>query len=237
MTCISIIGAGPAGVSAALRAAELSAEVTLISDGEFGGMASNDGPVPVRTLAHVARLMRDARQLPLYGVSVGEPKLDDRFILCTGGVSRKLPIPGFELTATHSDAWKLRAAPPSMIVIGAGATGAQVASIFNAFGTKAQLFQAGPRILPTEDEAVSAEMAAAFRARPYKNGGGSRGKPRAGLCAPADVTRIPKEIGPCSVKRHLSPAGRFWAGPELFLPGHICRNLPLPQATATHASS
>jgi dihydrolipoamide dehydrogenase len=40
----------------------------------------------------------------------------------------------------------------------------QVASIFNAFGTRVQLFEAGPRILSTEDEAVSAAAAAAFRA-------------------------------------------------------------------------
>jgi dihydrolipoamide dehydrogenase len=50
-----------------------------------------------------------------------------------------------------------------MIVIGGGATGAQVASVFNAFGSRIQLFQSGPRILPTEDEEVSAAVAAAFR--------------------------------------------------------------------------
>ena len=50
-----------------------------------------------------------------------------------------------------------------MIVVGAGATGVQVASIFQAFGTQVHLFQAGPRILPTEDEDVSAVVAAAFR--------------------------------------------------------------------------
>ena len=57
----------------------------------------------------------------------------------------------------------LTAVPPSMLVIGGGATGVQVASIFNAFGSQVQLFQAGPRILPTEDEDVSAAVAAAFR--------------------------------------------------------------------------
>jgi dihydrolipoamide dehydrogenase len=50
-----------------------------------------------------------------------------------------------------------------MLVIGGGATGAQVASIFNAFGSRVQLFEAAPRILPTEDEDVSAAVAAAFR--------------------------------------------------------------------------
>ena len=78
-------------------------------------------------------------------------------------MSRRLSVPGFELTATHSDAWALTSVPPSMLVIGAGATGAQVASIFNAFGSRVQLFQAGPRILPTEDEDVSAAVASAFR--------------------------------------------------------------------------
>src|SRR5262249_39834782 len=87
----------------------------------------------------------------------------DKFIICTGGVSRRLPVPGFELTSTHSDAWRLTAVPPSMLVIGAGSTGVQVASIFNAFGTRIQLFEAGPRIVPSEDEDVSAAVAAAFR--------------------------------------------------------------------------
>jgi dihydrolipoamide dehydrogenase len=50
-----------------------------------------------------------------------------------------------------------------MLVIGAGATGVQVASIFNAFGTRVQLFQAGPRILSTEDEDVSEAVTAVFR--------------------------------------------------------------------------
>ena len=50
-----------------------------------------------------------------------------------------------------------------MLVIGAGATGAQIASIFNAFGSRIQLFQTGPRILPGEDEDVSVAVAAAFR--------------------------------------------------------------------------
>jgi pyruvate/2-oxoglutarate dehydrogenase complex dihydrolipoamide dehydrogenase (E3) component len=88
----------------------------------------------------------------------------DRVILCTGGTNRGLPVPGFELTATHSDAWGLTSVPASMLVIGAGATGAQVASVFNELGSRVRIFEAGTRILATEDEDVSAAMAAAFRA-------------------------------------------------------------------------
>jgi pyruvate/2-oxoglutarate dehydrogenase complex dihydrolipoamide dehydrogenase (E3) component len=218
---VIVIGAGPAGVVAALRAAELGARTVLVTCGKFGGMAANDGPVPVRVLAHAARLIREARQLGQYGLTVREPVLDyprllarvrevvtdvsahsslrqqldslavtvhentgparftdprtietrgglrlqaDKFIICTGGVNRRLPIPGFELTSTHSDAWRLTSVPQSMLVIGSGATGVQVASIFHAFGSRVQLFEAGPRIVPSEDEDVSAAVAAAFRA-------------------------------------------------------------------------
>ena len=53
--------------------------------------------------------------------------------------------------------------PPSMIVIGGGATGVQVASIFNAFGSRVEIFQAAPRLVPTEDQDVSRAVAASFR--------------------------------------------------------------------------
>ncbi len=216
---VVVIGAGAAGLVSALRAAELGAHTTLVTRGAFGGMAATDGPVPVRVLAHAARLMREARQLEQYGIRVGEPTLDfgsllarvshvveevqshallrtnleragvtikehagtaafvdahtiepergerlsaDAIIICTGGKSRRLPIPGFEHTATHSDAWALTAVPPSMIVIGAGATGAQLASVFSALGSQVQLFERGRRILPTEDEDVSRAVADAF---------------------------------------------------------------------------
>jgi pyruvate/2-oxoglutarate dehydrogenase complex dihydrolipoamide dehydrogenase (E3) component len=86
-----------------------------------------------------------------------------KLIICTGGRSRQLSVPGAGLCATHSDAWRLAEVPSSMIVVGGGATGAQVASVFNAFGSRIQLFHSGARILPTEDEEVSTEVAAAFR--------------------------------------------------------------------------
>ena len=63
MTDVIVIGGGPAGMLAALSAAELGARTALVTRGAFGGMAANDGPIPVRALSHAARLIRDARQL------------------------------------------------------------------------------------------------------------------------------------------------------------------------------
>jgi pyruvate/2-oxoglutarate dehydrogenase complex dihydrolipoamide dehydrogenase (E3) component len=54
--------------------------------------------------------------------------------------------------------------PPSLVVIGAGATGVQVASIFNAFGSQVHLVEIAPRILMSEDQEVSAAVTAAMTA-------------------------------------------------------------------------
>jgi pyruvate/2-oxoglutarate dehydrogenase complex dihydrolipoamide dehydrogenase (E3) component len=88
----------------------------------------------------------------------------DKIIICVGGVSRRLPIRGFELTSTHSSALALTEVPPSMLVVGAGATGVQVASIFNAFGSRVELFETGPRILSAA--AVLVWMSRAHRSGP-----------------------------------------------------------------------
>ena len=71
-----IIGGGPAGVSAALRARELGATVALIERGQMGGTCTNDGCVPTRVLAKTARLVRDARQFQTYGLLAEPPQLD-----------------------------------------------------------------------------------------------------------------------------------------------------------------
>src|SRR5215212_5153685 len=73
---VAVIGGGPAGVFAALRAAQLGARTTLVTRDTAGGMAAADGPVPVRVLAHAARLRREARQLHRYGIEIGDTALN-----------------------------------------------------------------------------------------------------------------------------------------------------------------
>src|ERR671921_2094640 len=69
---VVVIGGGPSGITAALRARELGATVALIESEHMGGVSTNDGCVPTRVLAKAARLVRDAEQFADYGIE-GEP--------------------------------------------------------------------------------------------------------------------------------------------------------------------
>jgi pyruvate/2-oxoglutarate dehydrogenase complex dihydrolipoamide dehydrogenase (E3) component len=219
---VGVVGGGPAGVTAALRARELGARVALVERGRMGGTCTNDGCVPTRVLAHAARLVRDAHQFADYGL-VGEPPVADfpglleraravveevhekkrllerlevagvdvyegagvahfgaenslvlgdgrrleaeKFVLCAGGHARRLGLPGGELALTHSDVWTMGELPRSVAVVGAAATGCQLASVFAAFGARVYLLELAPRILAAEDEALSAGVTEAFQRR------------------------------------------------------------------------
>jgi len=219
---VIVIGGGPAGVTAALRARELGATVALVERGRLGGTCTNDGCVPTRVLAHAARLLRETAQHEAYGLIGPRPAVDfarlidsthrvvaavhekkylikhledsgvetylgagparfvdahtietaggdrfsaERFILCLGGHARKLPFPGAELALTHGDVWNLRELPRRLAVVGGAATGCQLASIMNTFGSKVTLLDVAPQILPIEDTAVAEALTTAFTDR------------------------------------------------------------------------
>jgi pyruvate/2-oxoglutarate dehydrogenase complex dihydrolipoamide dehydrogenase (E3) component len=218
---LAVIGGGPAGVTAALRAAELGARVALVERDRPGGTCTDDGCAPTRVLAKAARLVRDAEQLADYGLSAPAPDLDirallaatqrtvyelhekkqlaghleragvhlvagrgparftgshrltvadggeldaERFIVAGGGHARRLPFPGADLALTHGDVWSMRTLPGSLAIVGAAATGAQLASIFAAFGTRVTLLELAPRLIPAEDADVAEALATAFAA-------------------------------------------------------------------------
>src|SRR5215207_2346790 len=71
-----VIGGGPAGVTAALRGAELGARVALAERDRPGGTCTDDGCTPTRVLAKAARLVRDAEQLADYGLTGSPPEVD-----------------------------------------------------------------------------------------------------------------------------------------------------------------
>jgi pyruvate/2-oxoglutarate dehydrogenase complex dihydrolipoamide dehydrogenase (E3) component len=227
---IIVIGGGPAGVTAALRARELGASVALIERDRLGGTCTNDGCVPTRVLARAARLMRASENFARYGLHAERPSLDfaglmrrtqqvvyqvhekkqlinhlessgvrvyeavgqaqfvdahtialatpfegkdgtvtrlkaEKFIICTGGQAHRLGFPGAELALTHSEVWSLRALPRSLVIIGAAATGCQLASIFVTYGAEVALLDMATRILPAEDDDISQGMQVAFQER------------------------------------------------------------------------
>ena len=231
---VVVVGAGPAGLSAALRAAELGARTVLVTRDEFGGMAANDGPHSRANIGPGSPTAPGNSAAERYGIAVGEPILEyprllararevvhdvcehsirreqieraevtiyersdtarfvdphtietdtglrlpaDKVILCAGGTSRRLPIPAFEWTATHSDAWSLTTVPPSMLIIGAGATGVQVASIFQAFGSRVQLFPSRSANPAHRGRRLSAAVAVAFRESGMVSARGLRNHP------------------------------------------------------------
>jgi dihydrolipoamide dehydrogenase len=91
-------------------------------------------------------------------------------ILATG--ARPRPFPGLEFDETQilssTGMLNVTEIPKSLIVVGAGAIGVEFASMFRAFGSEVTLLEALPRILPIEDEEVSAELTKAFQRRKIK---------------------------------------------------------------------
>jgi dihydrolipoamide dehydrogenase len=76
-------------------------------------------------------------------------------------------VPGIEIDRkriiTSDEAIGLREVPKTLVIMGSGAVGVEFASIFNRFGSDVTIVELLPRLVPVEDEAVSAELEKSFR--------------------------------------------------------------------------
>ena len=222
-----VLGSGPGGYVAAIRAGQLGMRVAVVEkDGKYGGTCLHRGCIPTKTLLHIADVLEQARRAPGLGVVVGEPSLDlaraqqhkqrvvdknakgieflfkknkvvgihgrgrlagpyeveveegpgagayraRHLLLATGSVPRELPFaPTDGRQVIHSDhILELARVPASLVVLGAGAVGVEFASMYAAFGSRVTLVEMLPRVLPLEDEEVSAELARALKKRGIK---------------------------------------------------------------------
>jgi glutathione reductase (NADPH) len=86
----------------------------------------------------------------------------DKIILCIGGHSRRLPIPGVEHALYPENILDLEALPRAVAIVGSGYTGVQIATIMNAFGAQVTLLEMLPEILPTADHDVGRVLRESF---------------------------------------------------------------------------
>ena len=205
--CI-VIGSGPGGYVAAIRAAQLGMKTAVVEKDRVGGRCLNYACIPAKAVLRVADVLSEIREAGEFGITVADPTIDyagvsarrqkvistltggvaglfkknkvdviegegalkgagsvvvgDReiaaktIVLATGSVKR--PIPGAQFGGRvigTEEAWALDELPESMAVVGAGASGSEIASAYARLGTQVVLFEALDRVLPTEDADIS----------------------------------------------------------------------------------
>jgi dihydrolipoamide dehydrogenase len=86
-------------------------------------------------------------------------------LMVSGSEARALPgiEPDHKQVLTNRSILELPAIPKTLIVVGAGAVGVEFASIYNSFGTQVTILEVLPRVVPVEDEEISAELEKSFR--------------------------------------------------------------------------
>jgi dihydrolipoamide dehydrogenase len=216
--CI-VIGSGPGGYVAAIRAAQLGKKTAVIEKDKVGGRCLNYACIPAKAVLRSADLLSEIREAGEYGLSVSGVEVDysavqgrrekvvatlvggvgglfkknsidllegeaslvrqngegngsadagvrvrvgeqeivaSTVILATGSVKRS--IPGVEFgggVIGTEEAWALTDLPARLAVVGAGASGAEIASGFARLGSEVKLFEVLDRLLPTEDADIS----------------------------------------------------------------------------------
>ena len=86
-----VIGSGPGGYHAAIRAAQLGLKTAVVEKGDVGGVCLNVGCIPTKALLHVASDLRSASHAADYGVTYGAPQIDlDRLAAWKKGVVDKM---------------------------------------------------------------------------------------------------------------------------------------------------
>jgi len=217
-----IIGSGPGGYVAAIRAGQWGLKVAVVEKDPFlGGTCLHVGCIPTKVFLHHADIYDHFKRAEEFGFEVKDVKVNwpailtrkDKIVkkhslgiaalfkknkvesitgwgrivgpgrvsvekdgkttelettyimLATGSEARSLP--GVEIDGktvlTNREILTLQEIPKSMVVVGCGAVGVEFASIFKTFGADVTLLEVLPRVVPLEDEDISAELEKSFR--------------------------------------------------------------------------
>ena len=226
---VVVIGAGPGGYVAAIRASQQGLATAIVERENLGGICLNWGCIPTKALLKSGEIYDTLGHLDAYGLSAGERSYDfgkviarsravakqlsggvaflmrkhkitvldgtarlekgdaapqvvvklkdggeralaaKSVILATGARARTFPdvglAPDGERVWTYREAMVPKDCPKSLLVVGSGAIGIEFASFYRALGAEVTVVEALPRILPVEDEEVSAAAQKAFERR------------------------------------------------------------------------
>lgn len=220
---VVVLGAGPGGYVAAIRAAQLGKKVAVVEKKYWGGVCLNVGCIPSKALLRNAELANIVtHEAPLFGIKVeGSVSFDfgaaftrsrkvadgrvkgvhflmkkngitelngwgefvdatnlrvtaddgsvtevafEQCIVAAGATTRLLP--GTQLServVTYEEQILTDQLPGSMLIAGAGAIGIEFAYVLNAYGVEVTVVEFLDRVLPLEDEEVSAELAKRYK--------------------------------------------------------------------------
>jgi dihydrolipoamide dehydrogenase len=210
--CI-VIGSGPGGYVAAIRAAQLGLKTAVVERDKLGGRCLNYACIPAKAVLRSADLLSEIRESEEFGLKVSGVEVDyaavqarrakvvstltsgvgglfkkanidvieghgkltadgdvladvygaeplaigaGSVILATGSAPRSIPgVPFGGRVIGTEEAWALPEVPARLAVVGAGASGAEIASAFARLGSEVLLLEALERLLPTEDADIS----------------------------------------------------------------------------------
>ena len=211
-----VIGGGPGGYVAAIRAAQLGQKTAVVERDKAGGRCLNYACIPAKTVLRTAEIFHEAQSSAELGVVANDVALDwealgkrraDVSATLSGGVeglwkknkiefihgdasltaegnvkvgeevyeakavtlatgSVALPIPGVEFGGRVVEtwgAWSLPERPNRIAVVGAGASGAELASAYARFGTEVLLIEMLDQILPAEDKDIAKVVERVFK--------------------------------------------------------------------------
>jgi dihydrolipoamide dehydrogenase len=220
-----VIGGGPGGYVAAIRAAQLGMKAAVVEREHLGGICLNWGCIPTKALLRAAELRHSIDEMKDFGITINgdisidlpavvkrsrkvagrlsmgvrhllkknkvpvfeaEAKLgskqgDQRIVTLSSGESlaakhviiatgaRARSLPGIEVDGktilTYREAMVPETMPKSLLIVGSGAIGSEFASFYHDMGVEVTLIEAMDRILPVEDEEISAFAQKAFAKR------------------------------------------------------------------------
>jgi dihydrolipoamide dehydrogenase len=217
--CI-VIGSGPGGYVAAIRAAQLGMKTAVVESDQVGGRCLNYACIPAKAVLRVADVLGDIRDAGDFGITVADPVVDFQAVgerrkrvirTLTGGVAGLFKKNGIEVIEGHGsvtddgnvkiggnfdgteidattvilatgsvpkplpgtrfggrvigteEAWALAELPATLAVVGAGASGTEIASAYARLGSDVTLYEGLDRVLPTEDADISKLAERGFR--------------------------------------------------------------------------